>query len=59
MQDEGKDQFLATVSHELRTPLTVVVGGASEVESQWETLTPDGFWEYPGVKVVRYEVDAP
>ena len=40
-QDEGKDQFLATVSHELRTPLTVVVGGASEVESQWETLTSD------------------
>ena len=39
LQDEGKDRFLATVSHELRTPLTVVVGGASEVESQWETLT--------------------
>jgi len=41
LQDEGKDRFLATVSHELRTPLTVVVGGASEVESQWETLTVD------------------
>ena len=41
MQDEGKDRFLATVSHELRTPLTVVVGGAAEVESQWETLTAD------------------
>ncbi|MGB9357130.1 MAG: HAMP domain-containing sensor histidine kinase [Acidimicrobiia bacterium] len=41
LQDEGKDRFLATVSHELRTPLTVVVGGASEIESQWETLTVD------------------
>ena len=41
LQDEGKDRFLATVSHELRTPLTVVVGGASEVESQWDNLTVD------------------
>ena len=39
LHDEGKDRFLATVSHELRTPLTVVVGGANEVESQWDTLS--------------------
>lgn len=40
-QDEGKDRFLATVSHELRTPLTVVLGGATEVQSQWQTLPPE------------------
>lgn len=51
LHDEGKDRFLATVSHELRTPLTVVMGGASEVESQWETLSSSEREELLGMVV--------
>lgn len=44
-QHESRDRFLATVSHELRTPLTVVMGVASEMNDQWETMAADERYE--------------